>query len=155
AQHGIYTNLNLLVSRTFSKGDGLPAEIEQIDGKTQHVAGFFHEPLRRLQEEYARNLLGHQSAYRQLMPSEDPAVAIVEINNENGLIQGWLGDQVDKLPEVFRNDLQQLWNEWLKQRYKTTAQLKLTWNVREEAPGGELLTNADFSRGPERWFLEQ
>jgi hypothetical protein len=155
AQHGLYTNLNLLVSRPFVKGDGLPVEIEQIDGKSQHVVGFFHEPLRRLQEDYARSLLNHRNSYRKKMPSEDPAIAFVEINNENGLLQGWLGGQVDKLPKIFLDDLQQQWNAWLKVRYQTTARLKTAWNVREEAPGAELLTNSDFSRGSERWSLEQ
>src|SRR5262249_37181133 len=30
-RHGIYANLNLVVGRPFNRGDGLPAEIEQID----------------------------------------------------------------------------------------------------------------------------
>src|SRR5207253_8188830 len=125
--HGIYSNLNLLVSRPFKQSDGLSSEIERVDPKTQHVIGFFHEPMLRLQKEYARNLLRHRNPYTQLTYAEDPAVAFVEINNENGLIHAWLGNQIDRLPEIFLVDLQKQWNIWLRNRYATTEKLRLAW----------------------------
>ncbi|HEV3116391.1 MAG TPA: hypothetical protein VGY58_05020, partial [Gemmataceae bacterium] len=38
-RHGIYANLNLLVSRPFQQSDGLPADIERVDWKDRHVIG--------------------------------------------------------------------------------------------------------------------
>jgi hypothetical protein len=153
-RRGIYANLNLLVSRPFSRGDGLPAEIETVDWKDRHVVGFFHEPARKTQQDYARNLLTHRNPHTGLTYADDPAVAFVEINNENGLIHAWLGRQVDRLPEVFRRDLRRQWNDWLRRRHGTTAKLRQAWGVRDERPGPELLVNADFARGTERWVLE-
>src|SRR5207253_4851663 len=102
--HGIYSNLNLLVSRAFKQSDGLSSEIERVDPKTQHVIGFFHEPMLRLQKEYARNLLRHRNPYTQLTYAEDPAVAFVEINTDNSLLQSQLGNQEDRLPTTIPND---------------------------------------------------
>jgi Carbohydrate binding domain len=154
-KHGIYANLNLLVSRPFNKADGLPAEIERVDWKERHVVGFFHEPARKPQQDYARTLLAHRNPYTKLTYAEDPGVAFVEINNENGLVHSWLGGQVDRLPDVFLRDLQRQWNAWLRRRHGTTARLRQAWGVKEEAPGKELLANADFACRTEGWVLER
>jgi hypothetical protein len=155
-RHGIYANLNLLVSRPFSSGDGLPADIEQIaDWKDRHVVGFFHDANRKAQQEYARKLLSHRNPYTEMTYAEDPAVAFVEINNENGLLHAWLGGQVDRLPELFLRDLQRQWNAWLRQRHSSTEKLRRAWAIKEEAPGAELLANANFAQGVEHWVLER
>ncbi|MEM2885942.1 MAG: hypothetical protein QXF24_07630 [Thermoproteota archaeon] len=89
--NGIYSDLNLLVSRLFTDADGLPAEVNQVDWKDQQVLGFFVEEVKGLEKEYARQLLTHLNPYTGLTYAEDPAVAFVEIVNEQGLMQGWLG----------------------------------------------------------------
>jgi hypothetical protein len=154
-RRGIYSNLNLLVSRPINAADGLPADVERVGWKDRHVVGFFDEPALRTQKDYARNLLSHRNPYTGMTYADDPAVAFVEINNENGLVHAWLGRQVDALPDVFRRDLQRQWNAWLRQRYETTEKLRKAWGTKEEPEGAELLANADLARGVERWALEQ
>jgi len=95
----------LLVSRPFGKGDGLPAAIERVDTKDRHVIGFFYPPMLKLQQDYARRLLTHRNPHTRRTYAEDPAVAFVEINNENGLLHAWLAGHVDNLPDVFLRDL--------------------------------------------------
>ncbi|MEI6084492.1 MAG: carbohydrate binding domain-containing protein [Verrucomicrobiota bacterium] len=135
-RHGIYANLNLLVSRNF--------KIPGLDAKDQHVLGFFDPAMLDLQKDYARQLLTHTNAYTKLPYTHDPAVAIVEINNENGLIQAALGGRLDRLPA---DKLRAQWNDWLKRRYGTTEKLRTAWKAVDEPLGAELLT------GP--WVLEQ
>jgi hypothetical protein len=154
-EHGIYANLNLLVSRPFDRGDGLPAEIERLDWKDRHVVGFFDQCAVRTQQQYARNLLTHRNPYTDRTYAEDPGVAFVEINNENGLFHAWLSGQVDRLPEGFRNDLRRRWNDWLEQRYGTAEKLRKAWAVGEEPLGKEMLTNGDFTQGMAFWTLER
>jgi len=154
-KNGIYVNLNLLVSRPFNSADGLPKEIETLDWKLRHSVGFFYEPLLNLQKEYARELLTHRNPYTQTTYAEEPCVAFVEIQNENGLIQTWLGGGIDRLPSVFLQELQRQWNDYLKKKYRTTASLKKAWKVKEEPLGEEILKNADFSQGLDNWVLEQ
>ncbi|MFA0752233.1 MAG: hypothetical protein SLRJCFUN_002636 [Candidatus Fervidibacter sp.] len=154
-RNGIYVNLNLLVSRPFNAADGLPKEIEQLGWKERHIVGFFYEPCLELQKEYARKLLTHRNPYTGLTYAEDPAIAFVEINNENGLIHAWLGNDVDNLPEVFLRELQRQWNEWLKKRYGTTEKLRKVWGVKEEPLGDEMLRNTNFEAGLQNWVLER
>src|SRR5690606_24138065 len=138
---GIYSNLNLLVSRTFNAADGLPAEIEQIPWKDRHVVGFFQPDMIRLQKDYARRLLTHVNPHSGLAYKDDPAVAMVEINNENGLVHAWLGGTIDDLPELFRAELQAKWNHWLKDRYGSQEELASEWGVDAVELGPELLAN--------------
>jgi hypothetical protein len=154
-RNGIYANLNLLVSRPFAKADGLPADIERVgDWKARHAVGFFHQPILRLQKEYSRNLLAHRNPYTKKTYAEDPGVAFVEINNENGLIQAWMSSQVDGLPDIFLRDLRRQWNAWLSKRHRTTDLLRATWGAHRQPLGRELLTNADFAHDKARWVLE-
>lgn len=155
-QAGIYTNINLLVHRRFSSRDGLPAEIDSVtDMKEQHVLGFFYQPLIELQKEYAHQLLTHRNPYTGLTYAQDPAVAFVEINNENGLIQGFMGSVLDRIPALFQQDLQRQWNEWLLAKYGNTSNLRQAWGERQEPLGPEMLTNGSFTNGTTGWYLEQ
>jgi hypothetical protein len=155
-RHGIYANLNLLVGRPFDHADGLPADIERVDPKEGHVVGFFDEAERALQQDYARALLTHRNPYTGRSYAEDPGVAFVEINNENGLIHAWLDGQVDRLPEVFRRELRRQWNAWLRRRHGSTEALRRAWGEREEAAGPELLhDDRDPSGTNPRWVLER
>ena len=149
-RHGIYANLNLLVARPFNAADGLPVEIERIDSKERATAGLFYGPILELQKEYARKLLTHRNAATGLAYTEEPAVAFVEIDNEDGLMHSWLGGKLDGLPEVFTHELQRQWNEWLRERHSSTEKLRTAWGAKNEPLGEELLDG-----GPERWVLER
>ena len=70
------------------------------------------------------------------MPKE-PAVAFVEINNENALYSSWNWNHLDSLPEPYATTFRQQWNAWLKQKYGTTAQLAAAWNVGAKTLGAE------------------
>jgi hypothetical protein len=154
-RRGIYTNLNLLVSRPFSAADDLPPEIEQLDWKDRHAVGFFYTPLFELQKEYAQQLLTHANPYTGTTYAEEPAVAFVEINNENGLLHAWLGGRVERFPAVFRDDLRRQWNGWLTARYGDTSGIRRAWHAEDAAPGVELLDNPDFAAGSHSWTLER
>jgi len=156
-RRGIYVNLCLLNYRPLCAADGLPPEIEQAGGgpyQRRHVVGFFNEAVLETQRVYARNLLTHRNAYTGKTYAESPAVAFVEINNENGLIHAWLGREVDELPERFRTELRAQWNAWLRACYGTDARLRQAWSSGENTPGPELLTNGGFAQGTQGWTLE-
>jgi hypothetical protein len=152
---GIYANINLLVGRPFNAGDGLPAEIEQLEWKDRHLVGFFDARQLELQKDYARTLLTHRNPYTSLTFAEDPAIAFVEINNEQGLVHGWLGGNVDRLPEVFRRDSHRQWNGWLKRRHGSTARLREAWAAGGSPLGKEMLSNGGFTQGTQGWAFEQ
>jgi hypothetical protein len=108
--HGIYWDLNLLVARRFLPGDSLdtpnPLPVDPItEGESWTVVemdynrhlGFIHDDVLEAQKQYATDLLTHVNPYTGLAYSEDPAVAIVEILNEAGIIHYWLWGRLDEM----------------------------------------------------------
>ena len=153
-ENGIYIDLNLLVSRRFTGADGIPAEVNTVDWKDQQVLGFFFDEVTELEKEFASQLLTHRNPYTGLSYAEDPAIAFVEIVNEQGLIHGWLGGVVDRLPSVFKDRLGERWNEHLKVEYGSTEELLRAWGGEAGVPQNELLENGFFYSGLEGWNVE-
>ena len=121
-KRGIYANINLNVGRHYKKGDGV-RDYEALGyGKS---ATFFNRRLIELQEEYARQLLTHTNAYTGKEYRHEPAVALVEIINENSVIEGWLSgrlaggqkrpgdDTWGPIPPSYAEELTDLFNDWL------------------------------------------
>ena len=148
-QHGIYSNINLHVSRNYP---GLPDDIARTFqfGK---VLDHFYRPFIEMQKEYARELLTHENPYTGTTYTQEPAVAFVEINNENTLVRDW-GSLLD-LPDPFKSALLEQWNSYLKKHFRSTDNLRDAWDVVREPPGEEILLNRDFADGTEHWILEQ
>jgi hypothetical protein len=120
-RRGIYADLNLNVGRSYKSGDG----VQDFD-KIQWGKGLtlFDPRLIELQKEYARQLLTHVNPYTGLEYRNDPAIAIVEILNENGLYLGF------RAPTAYYSDeLTRLYNDWLGRNLTPEALRKL----REEA----------------------
>ncbi len=149
-RRGIYTNLNLHVSRVYPDlpaWDSMPSFHKGVDT--------FVPRMIELQREYARDLLTHVNPYTKTRYADEPAVAFVEINNENGLIHEWLGGGLDEMPEVYAAELARQWNAWLRARHADTAALRRAWGVRNDPLGGELLTNGRFADGLAGWVVER
>lgn len=154
-RQGIYLDINLLNSRQFFAADGLPPEISQLSWKESQVLGYVDARFRTLEKDYARQLLSHVNPYTQLSYAQDPAVAFVEINNENGIFQQFYSGALDKWPPAFRLQLVAKWNTWLQRKYANTAELMAAWGARTEPLGSEQLLNNSFSKGIDHWNLEQ
>ena len=120
-KRGIYIDFNLLVGRPFKSGDGV-ADADKIREGAKGIS-LYDKALIDLQKEYARQLLTHFNPYTHRSYADDPAVAIVEINNENSIWLGFRG------PSAFYDrELDAIYNGWL-QKNGTAAQ---TWSLRHE-----------------------
>jgi hypothetical protein len=120
-KRGIYADLNLNVGRSYKAGDG----VQDFD-KIQWGKGLtlFDTRLIELQKEYAKNLLTHVNPYTGLEYRNDPAIAIVEILNENALYMGF------RAPTPFyEEELTKLYNDWLRQNVSPEVLQK----IREQA----------------------
>src|ERR1700723_1566484 len=114
-KRGIYIDFNLLVGRPFKAGDG----VQDANLLRQGAKGtsLFDRRMIELQKEYAQQLLAHRNPYTKLNYTEDPAVAIVEINNENALNIGF------RAPSPFYEDeLSEMYNTWLA-KHRTPEQV--------------------------------
>lgn len=129
-KRGIYVNLNLKVARAFGEADGLPpGYCGEGDPKRITKGVDLVDPrLIALQKDYARDLLSHVNPHTGLSYAEDPAVMVVELNNENSLVNpnrpiddaaGW--------PEGPEAALRKAWNRFLATRYPNQGALASAW----------------------------
>lgn len=123
-QRGIYLYLDLLDYRIFYEAEGV-ASADKLERAAKPVS-VFNEKLIDLQMEYARELFGrHVNPYTGLRYADDPAIAILEICDENGLFV--CRNRWGSMPSPYREELIRRWNFWLRSRYGTSAKLAEAW----------------------------
>ncbi|TWU31337.1 beta-galactosidase [Novipirellula artificiosorum] len=139
AANGIYLNLNLHVGREYP---GQPTVASSRAFRYSKNLDRWHEPFIRQMEAFCRDLLGHVNPHTGRRYAEEPAIACIEINNENTMIRDDLSD-LRRLPEPFLHALQQQWTRWLQRRYGTTESLRQAWNADVVPLGEERFTSMD------------
>lgn len=137
-KRGIYVNINLHVSRRFDERDGF----ENAESLPKHCKGvnLFDRRMIDLQKKYARDLLTHINPYTGCPYTDDPGVAMIEINNENGLIYEWLWGTINKLAPPYSDELRELWNRWLCRRYTSTERCREVFEMTARPLGEDLLS---------------
>ncbi|MHC4110488.1 MAG: carbohydrate binding domain-containing protein [Planctomycetota bacterium] len=157
ARHGIYVNINLHVGRVHSQYLDLPKTNRQYD----KISNIFTPALIDAQKQFARELLTHVNKYRKIRYADDPAVAIVEITNENSLFMWGSEQTLRTLPPYYADILQSKFNAWLQKRYSSDQKLRNIWSEGAEELGKNLLDNSNFQtikpakNTPKNWNLEQ
>ena len=58
------------------------------------VVNYFDDHIQDLHAEYAAQLLTHRNPYTQSEYRSEPAVAIVELVNENSIVEAWFSDRL-------------------------------------------------------------
>ena len=90
-KRGIYTNLNLNVGRNYKPGDGV--RDYELLGFAKALT-YFDPRLLELQQEYARATAHAPQPYTGNEYRHEPAVAIVELVNENSLVESWFSGRL-------------------------------------------------------------
>lgn len=128
-KHGVYTNLNLQTTRDYVPELGFPEEVRQLKDFAKKIDKVDRRMI-ALQKEYAKRLLDRKNPYTGLAYRDEPALAVVEINNENSLV-GWPGEApgagLTELPPYFRGEVETAWNAWLRKTYADAAALTKAW----------------------------
>lgn len=141
---GVYVDINLHVARGYQD---MPEGWSRM-GKSLDV---LHRPYIESQKQYAFDLLTHVNPYTGKAYVDEPAIAAIELNNENTALGAW--QEYSDLPEHFSGPLRDRWNEWLRDRYGTTEALRAAWNALPPH-GPELLRDGDLSGGTAEWILQ-
>lgn len=142
SQQGIYVNLNLHVGYQFdSTKDGIPAfdhgQTKESYGSSIQV---YTPHLIELQKVYATQLIS------ALGLKNNPALAMVEINNESSLLSSWTRKEWDiAVPTQFMPILQKQWQAWLIKQYGSVDNACKTWGTCQLIVKGQasLLTPED------------
>ncbi len=161
-KNGIYANVNLHVSRTFSSQDGVVDADSIVDyGK---AVSYIDQSLWPLYKEYARQLLTHLNPFTQTRLVDDPVMAMVEITNENSLYRWWRDGHLKPFNEGGRLTLRharlldQQWQAFLRRKYATTVALQAAWQQgARDGSARELIKDGGFERGQlmQNWQLER
>ncbi|UCG59191.1 MAG: carbohydrate binding domain-containing protein [Phycisphaerales bacterium] len=157
ARHGICVNINLHVGRAHSEYLGLPKANRQYD----KISNIFTPALVNAQKEFAGKLLTRVNPYRKVRYADDPAVAIVEITNENSFFMWDSENTLRTLPPYYADILRGKFNAWLQKRYGSDEKLRKPWSQGIKPLGPNLLKNSDFRltdtgrNVPRQWRLEQ
>ena len=127
-QRGIYVDMTLLTARSFTGADGVPAAA--LLGPAAKAVSLFDPALITLQKKYALDLLTHLNPYTKMRYCDDPAIGLVELNDDNTLA----GLKPSSLPEYYKKEYDEMLNKWLSQANRRDAyegsQLSLTPEIR-------------------------
>ena len=140
-KHGIYCDINLHAGRLFRSEDGVPDYALFGPTSFNKPATEFDPLMIQLQQQYAAQLLTHVNPYTHFRLADDPAIAFVEISNEDTLLFSFASDQLAGvadaatcyqgmscgLPPSYSRELDGLWNSWLKTKYINDAALSAAW----------------------------
>ncbi len=155
--NGVYVNMNLHVSRTFRSADGV-ADADSLWNYGKGVT-IFDSQLLALQKEYATQLLTHVNPYTGLALAHDPVMAMVEITNENLLYGMWRGNVLKPFAHggvlTARHNamLNDLWQQFLRAKYGSTAALAQAWN-QGVTSGQNQVRNTGYESDLASWRLE-
>ncbi len=147
-KRGIYVDLNLNVGRSYKSGDG----VRDFD-KIRWAKGMtLYDPrLIELQKEYARQILTHLNPYTKTEYRNEPAIAIVEICNENGL---WVGFQAPT--PYYEDELTAQFNAWLVKNL-SREELRRLREISGVADGAIIprLRGAEVASAPKERFVAE
>ena len=141
-KNGIYADLNLHVSRTYPDR---PREEKKGNPDYDKGVDNFCAAMIALQKDYARDLLTHVNAYTGNRYADEPAVAFVEINNENALGFQWWAGQMDELPAPYREEMESLWGAWILKKHGSDDAARKAWREGAREAGAEMLADPTWN----------
>ncbi|HAJ56734.1 MAG TPA: hypothetical protein DCL35_03065 [Candidatus Omnitrophica bacterium] len=127
-KRGIYVNINLLVARRFTLADGVKDAGALI--KAAKPASLFDPHLIGLQKKFALGLLTHRNHYTGLPYNNDPALALIEITNENSIF--FLEKEGLLLPALYLKELELRYEAFPKEKYSTPEEAKKAFFIQIE-----------------------
>jgi hypothetical protein len=135
-ENGIYMTWSLFYPHVITPEDGYPQELydelpDKGAGKSTSGVVTIMQQLQDAEWQWESTLLEHVNPYTGLAYKNDPALAIVEIHNEDSIF--WHAPLNDLA--VYDNGnldrhaaiLGRMWMNWIKQRYGNDGNLKAAW----------------------------
>ena len=140
----MYSDLNLHVSRELEQEPPLarmPTSCPEYDKQVD----VFYPDLIAANKQYARDLLTHVNPYTKTRYADEPAVAFVEINNEDTLFL-WGGEQnLAKLPDPYAQGAAGSVERMAGEEVPGAAErCSDAWAVGAQPPGPNLLKDPRF-----------
>lgn len=138
-KQGIYSDWSVFYHFTIGPDAGYPEELyRELDGRDDRKDTYgiicMSPELWAIRNKTLVALLEHKNPYTGLRYADDPALAIVEMNNEDSIFfwnpLGWLSDG-KRMPR-HSEQLRQRWAAWVAAKYKTDEALRAAWGELRE-----------------------
>lgn len=124
-KRGIYIFLDLHGPRAFTEHDGVAAELRDKFGNSREKRGFYFDPATiKANRAFQKALLLHRNPFTGNRYVDEPAIAMVNITNENTL---FLAGIWWRLEGSYAKQYAALWNRWLLDRYHSREALASAW----------------------------
>jgi len=138
AKQGIYAKLSFYFPLWFDvkPGDGLPG-YEGQESRKPFALLFFHPRMQAIYKAWARALLATKNPYTGRALGADPAVAIVEIVNEDNYFF-WTFKPGKGIPAACMGVLETRFGTWLAARYGSLAKAKAAWGAQGTQPADDV-----------------
>ena len=155
-KHGIYMDWSVFYHFTIGPEDGynpeLYAELEGKERKDTYGYISVSPKLWEIRTKWLVALLQHKNPYTGLRYCDDPALAIVEMQNEESVFfwnpLGWIAE--GKKAPRHSQELRKAWADWTRKKYKSDEELKAAWG---ELRNGDSVTATELRlMGP--WELD-
>ncbi len=145
---GIYQWLSIWTQLAPVPADGVDAPEGLPVG--HKYAAMMWPSWREFQKRWFIAVWGRVNPYTGQAYAKDPAIAVVELSNEDGLLLGWQSGALEKLPLPHRRRLDELWIGFLRKKYATDAALVAAWQGgnRPGLQDGETLAISYVAREP-------
>ncbi len=136
---GVYADLVLHDSYEFRPAvDPVPSLGSIEFPPASNPLHIFYPRMIELQADYARQVID------ALQLKGDPALGLVEINNESSLVDAYIDSNLEpSLVGDYRKEFQRQWNVFLGAKYSSTASLENAWGNTQ--PDGPELLNGQWS----------
>ena len=132
-EHGIYTQWSVFYPHQISADDGYALYSETDNGSTSGLVTVFPE-LQALEWAYLEPLMNHVNPYTGLSYAEDPALAIIEVRNEDSIFfHNPLTNISSNYPQhtaALKSD----WADWLTDQYGSDEALLSAWGGVQPEP---------------------
>lgn len=153
---GIYFNFCIHAGRVYKTGDGIDSQVKNDQSK---YVTLFNQKIIGLQKDFAQKIIGHVNPYTKLTYADDPAMATVELSNENSMFNGWFGWQSDYIfgettggiGPFYSSELDLKFNNWLAGKYENDSLMAAAWKGEGSAPVTELVKNGSFEQNLTSW----
>ena len=135
-KNGIYMTWSLFYPHVITPDDGYPPDLynELLDkgaGKSTSGVVNMAKELQDAEWQWERVLLEHVNPYTGLAYKDDPALAIVEVHNEDCIfwhsplndLADYNNGKLDRHAAILGN----MWMSWVKDRYGNDHNLKIAW----------------------------
>ena len=153
---GIYFNFCIHAGRIYKTGDGIDSPVKNDQSK---YVTLFNQKIIDLQKDFAQKIIGHVNPYTSFTYADDPAMANLELTNENSMFNGWLGwnsdfifgDVTGGIGPFYSNELDTMFNSWLSEKYVSDTVLFEAWRGGGAETVPELIKNGSFEQNLTNW----